>query len=78
VAALASNIFETKMKSGTVRNWFIDRGYGFIAPDDGGADVFVHISETGGRELSVGKKLQFEIATSAKSGKLHAVNVTVR
>jgi CspA family cold shock protein len=65
------------MPTGTVK-WFNDqKGYGFIAPDDGGKDVFVHhtaIQEQGFRSLQEGQKVQFELQQDAKGGR--AVNVT--
>lgn len=65
------------MPTGTVK-WFNDqKGYGFIAPDDGGKDVFVHhtaIQEQGFRSLQEGQKVQFDLQQDAKGGR--AVNVT--
>lgn len=65
------------MATGTVK-WFNDqKGYGFIAPDDGGKDVFVHhtaIQEQGFRSLQEGQKVNFELQQDAKGGR--AVNVT--
>ena len=65
------------MATGTVK-WFNDqKGYGFIAPDDGGKDVFVHhtaIQEQGFRSLAEGQKVNFEIQQDAKGAR--AVNVT--
>ncbi len=65
------------MATGTVK-WFNDqKGYGFIAPDDGGKDVFVHhtaIKEQGFRSLQEGQKVQFDLQQDAKGGR--AVNVT--
>lgn len=56
----------SRMPQGTVL-WFNARkGYGFIKPDDGGADIFVHVSDvvaSGLRELTEGARLEFEPAS---------------
>lgn len=63
------------MATGKVK-WFNgEKGYGFIAPDDGGKDVFVHISaveRAGLQTLREDQKVSFEVATDRKSGKLSA------
>ncbi len=60
------------MATGKVK-WFNDqKGYGFIAPDDGGKDIFVHISaveRAGLRSLAENQAVSFEVATDRKSGK---------
>jgi cold shock protein len=57
------------MATGTVK-WFNDqKGYGFIAPEDGGKDVFVHhsaIAGSGFKTLAEGAKVEFERAEGAK------------
>ncbi|RZK91175.1 MAG: cold-shock protein [Methylobacterium sp.] len=66
------------MSTGTVK-WFNEtKGYGFIQPDDGGKDVFVHISaveRAGMRNLIEGQKLSYEEETDKRSGKLSAGNL---
>ena len=67
------------MPTGTVK-WFNDeKGFGFITPDDGGEDVFVHFSAIvadGYKKLIEGQKVTFETEPDPKdTGKLRAVNV---
>jgi CspA family cold shock protein len=63
---------------GTVKWFHATKGYGFIAPDDGGADVFVHISaveRAGLGTLREGQKLSYEIVADRRSGKSAADNL---
>ena len=66
------------MPTGTVK-WFNEtKGYGFIQPDDGGKDVFVHVSaveRSGMRGLAEGQKISYELETDRKSGKESAANL---
>ena len=59
--------------------WFNgQKGFGFIAPDDGSKDVFVHISaveQSGLDELREGQKVEFEVETDSKSRKQAATNL---
>ena len=66
------------MASGTVKWFNAQKGYGFIQPDDGGKDVFVHISaveQAGLKGLNEGQKINFEIVTDRRSGKSSAGNL---
>jgi CspA family cold shock protein len=57
------------MSQGTVKWFNAEKGYGFITPDEGGGDVFVHhtaINTTGYRTLEEGQKVNFEIEQSDK------------
>lgn len=66
------------MTTGTVKWFNATKGYGFIAPDDGGPDAFVHISaveRAGMRELHEGEKLSYELKADPKTGKSSAVDL---
>jgi len=69
------------MATGTVK-WFNgQKGFGFIQPDDGGNDVFVHISaveRAGLHGLTEGQKVSFEIKVDPRRGKSSAENLQVR
>jgi CspA family cold shock protein len=66
------------MATGTVKWFNNDKGYGFIIPDEGGADVFVHISaveRAGWRTLNEVQKLSYELQANPKNGKMSAGNL---
>lgn len=66
------------MQKGTVKWFNSQKGYGFIQPDDGGADIFVHITaveKAGWRGLNEGQKIAFEVQNDPKKGKSSAVNL---
>ncbi|MCY1492770.1 Cold shock protein CspA [compost metagenome] len=66
------------MATGTVKWFNATKGFGFIQPDDSGADVFVHISaveRAGLRELKDGQKITYELVSDRKSGKMSADNL---
>ena len=71
---------EEKMPTGTVK-WFNgQKGFGFIQPDDGGNDVFVHISaveRAGLAGLAEGQKVNFEAKTDKMRGKVSAENLSL-
>jgi|SRR5687767_8987168 cold shock protein len=63
------------MNTGTVKWFNATKGFGFIQPDDGAADVFVHISaveRAGMRDLQEGQKLSYELVSDKRSGKMSA------
>ncbi|MEI6282015.1 MAG: cold-shock protein [Alphaproteobacteria bacterium] len=63
------------MTNGTVKWFNAQKGFGFIQPDGGAADVFVHISaveRAGLSGLNEGQKIGFELERDAKSGKMSA------
>jgi cold shock protein len=64
------------METGTVKFYNDQKGYGFIQPDKGGKDVFVHataLERAGMRGLSEGQKVSFDTAEDRRTGKI-AVN----
>jgi cold shock protein len=66
------------MSTGTVKFFNISRGYGFIQPDDGAKDVFVHataVERAGLGSLAEGQKLSFDVVEDGRSGKSAAENL---
>lgn len=66
------------MPTGTVKFFNDDKGFGFITPENGGQDVFVHVSSLQrGSSLREGDKVSFELGQDRKTGKSKAENVSV-
>ena len=64
------------MATGTVKFFNQDKGFGFITPENGGADVFVHISAVAyGGQLRDGSKVSYDLGQDRKTGKSKAENV---
>ncbi len=66
------------MTTGTVKFFNADKGFGFIAPDNGGGDVFVHVTAMQGSgidTLQEGQKLSFEVVRDKRTGKNAAENL---
>lgn len=66
------------MNTGTVKWFNTTKGYGFIQPDEGNVDVFVHISaveRAGMRQLVEGQKVSYDIVKDKRSGKSSADNL---
>jgi CspA family cold shock protein len=65
------------MSTGTVKWFNVGKGYGFLKPDDGSVDVFLHISaveRAGIPDLHEGKKISYEVERG-RNGKIAAVNL---
>jgi CspA family cold shock protein len=68
------------MTNGTVKFYNSQKGFGFIAPDDGGKDVFVHataLERAGLRGLNEGQKVTFDTQEDRKTGKLAVGTIQV-
>ena len=66
------------MQTGIVKFFNTAKGFGFIQPDDGGKDVFVHISaleRAGMHSLGEGQKVSFDTETDRRSGKIAVANI---
>lgn len=71
------------MLTGKVKYWADEKGYGFIAPDRGGKDIFVHFSDIessgqGRKSLSVGQTVDYEIGDSERGPKAVKVQTGIR
>jgi CspA family cold shock protein len=76
--AFARFIRRPLMATGTVKFFNAQRGYGFIVQDNGGPDVFVHISaveRAGIQHLNEGQRLSFDVQADPRSGKSAAANL---
>ena len=78
IAQMSTGVFkkEPDMATGTVKFFNSQKGFGFIQPDDGGKDVFVHISaveRAGMGSLNEGQKLRYDVVS--ERGKLAAANL---
>merc|ERR1711935_940236 len=68
----------TMSLKGTVKKFMEDKGFGFITPDDGSEDVFIHIKQCNGAEsLSEGDKVSFDSEWNDRKGKYAGANCTV-
>lgn len=68
------------MQTGIVKWFNAQKGFGFIQPDSGGKDIFVHVSaveRAGLRGLAEGQKIAFELVTDSRSGKTSADRLQV-
>ena len=66
------------MDTGTVKFYNEQKGYGFIAPDNGGTDVFVHataLERAGMHSLSEGQKVSYDTEEDRRSGKTAVANI---
>merc|ERR1712151_205503 len=70
--------FEAMSMTGTVKKFMEDKGFGFISPDDGSEDVFIHIKQCNGAEtLCEGDKVTYDNEWNDRKGKMQGNNCTV-
>merc|ERR1712127_258264 len=73
-----ASVSATMSLSGTVKKFMEDKGFGFITPDEGGDDVFIHIKQCNGAEsLNAGDKVSFDNEWDDRKGKYAGANCTV-
>jgi cold shock protein len=65
----------TKMQTGIVKFFNTAKGFGFITPDGGGKDVFVHANDLAGAVLQEGAKVQFEVVDGKKGPQASGVKI---
>lgn len=65
------------MPTGKVKFFNTDKGFGFITPDNGGTDVFVHVSALRGGTLREDDAVSYDLGEDRKTGKSKAENVSV-
>jgi CspA family cold shock protein len=73
-----AHLKEHAMATGTVKWYNETKGYGFIQPDNGGKDVFVHataLERAGMRGLAEGQKVSYEVESDRRTGKESATNL---
>ena len=63
------------MQKGTVKFFNAGKGFGFITPDNGDKDVFVHANDIGGIQLNEGDKVEFEVVAGKKGPQASNVQV---
>lgn len=63
------------MQKGTVKFFNTNKGFGFITPENGGKDVFVHANDTGGAMLVEGTKVEFDVVEGKKGPQASGVRI---
>jgi CspA family cold shock protein len=63
------------MQKGTVKFFNATKGFGFITPESGGKDVFVHANDTGGAQLVEGSKVEFDVIEGKKGPQASGVKL---